>query len=211
MDIYDLIKGKVRDGEGTLEEADYLAALTEALKRFSRHRPRLVCEDLAGAASHDLDLPTGWIEGVSTVVSIEYPVGDVPETLLDSNQWTLYHSPAGLRLRLLDAAPAVTDTVRILYSALHVEATIPAADREAIASMAAAVCLRQLAARYGQSMDPTLSADAVNYQSKTDQYRRLAEALEQQYSDHLGIGADAPVSAAMTVAKPPSRRTRLTH
>lgn len=213
MDVIGQVKAKVKAASGQLNEGDYSSALTEALKRYSTARPRLVCDDLAGIGGHDLALPAGWCDGLSTITSIEYPVGNVPETLLDGDEWTLYQSPAGLKLRLLDAMPTPTETVRVLYSALHSEATVPAADEEAIANLAASLCLRQLASLYGQTSDPTINADVVNYRSKTDEFRRLAESLEGLYNAHLGLGNNTPVTGAMATAAPaiPSRRWRLTH
>lgn len=213
MALIDLVKAKVKDESGKLvDPTDYTNGVNEALKRYSKNRPRLVCEDLAGAGTHDLALPAGWSEGVSTICSVEYPVGVVPEALLGSDIWTMYRTPAATKLRLLTYTPEATETVRVLYSAVHTEATVPAADLEAVANLAAAICLRQLAAAFGQTTDPTIGADVVNYRSKTDEFRRLAEAYEGLYADHLGIGKDTPVAAAMAVAKPKDDgRVRLTH
>ena len=83
---------------------------------------------------------------------------------------------------------------------VNTETTVPDNDLDAVANLAAANCLRRLAAVYGQTSDPTIMADSVNYRSKTDEFRRLADAFEQQYNDHLGIGKDAPVSAACAIA-----------
>lgn len=214
MSLYDLTKAAVKDDSGRLlDPTDYDAAVVQALKRYSAARPRLVCEDLAGSGEHDLALPAGWCEGFSTLVSIEYPVGNVPETLLNGDDWILYQSPAGFKLRLIDAVPTATETVRVLYSVLHSEATVPVADTEAVANLAASLCLRQLAAGYGNAGDSTIQADSVNHQSKTDEYRRLADSFEKLYAGHLGIGSDAPVVASMATAAPAtsSRRWRLTH
>jgi len=213
MALIDLVKAKVKDESGKLTDpGDYAAAVTEALNRYSKNRPRLVCADLAGAGSHDLALPVGWVEGLSSIQSVEYPTGVVPEALLDSDMWTMYRTPTATKLRLLTYTPEATETVRILYSAAHTEGTVPAADLEAVANLAAATCLRQLAAAFGQTSDPTIGADVVNYRSKADEFRRLADSLEEQYGDHLGIGKSTPVSAAMAVAKPKDDgRVRLTH
>lgn len=214
MSLYDLTKAAVKDDSGRLADpTDYDAAVVQAIKRYSMARPRLVCEDISGTGGHDLTLPAGWCAEFSTLVSIEYPVGNVPESLLDGDEWTIYQSPTGLKLRLIDAVPPATETVRVLYSALHSEATVPVADTEAVANLAASLCLRQLAAGYGNSNDSTIQADSVNHQSKTDEYRRLAESFEKLYAGHLGIGSDAPVVASMKTAAPatPSRRWRLTH
>ena len=213
MALIDLTIAKVKDDSGKLEApGDYTANIAEALKRYSKDRPRLVCADLAGNAGNDLTLPDNWSEGLSSIISIEYPIGDVPETLLDSRDWELYQTPTVKRLRLLYEKPAVGASVRMLYSIMHDEASVPAADLEAVANLAASLCCRQLAAAFGQTGDSLIQADVVNYRSKTDEFRRLAESLEGLYKAHLGIKANDTTSAAMATAAPPdSKRTRLTH
>lgn len=212
MNLTEVIQSKVKDDSGKLVESDYTSAVTEAIKRYSKHRPRLVVEDLAGNATHDLLMPAGWCDGHSSIISIEYPIGEVPEILLDSLDWSFYLIPAGLRLRLMELAPAIGETVRVTYSALHDESTVPEVDEEAIANLAASLCLRQLATAYGQTGDSTIQADAVNYRSKTDEFRRLADSFETLYKNHLGLKDNDTVPAAMATARPPqSNRRRLTH
>lgn len=213
MALIDLIRSNVKDTSGKLDDpGDYTSALSGALKRYSKDRPLLMVEDLSGADSYDLPLPGGWCEGFSTIAGIEYPVGNVPATLLDSDLWQLYRSPDGLKLRILHASIDTGETVRVEYTALYGEATIPTADEEAIAALAASLCLRQLAAGYGNTNDSTIQADSVNHQSKTDEYRRLADSFEKLYGDHLGIGANSPIAAAMATVRPAdSGRVRLTH
>jgi len=213
MSLIDDVRTKTKDtGQKLDDPGDYAAAVTEALKRYSKHRPRIICEDLTGNGSHDLALPAGWTEGISAIVSVEYPVGTFPETLLESNDWAEYLTPEGKKLRLADYAPSAVETVRVLYQTLHSEVTLPATDVEAVANLGASICLRLLAALYGQTSDPTIGADVVNYRSKADEFRRLADAFEAQYNEHLGIGSQAPVTGAMSTVKPAgSRRARLTH
>jgi hypothetical protein len=210
--LYALTKGKTKDDAGKLSDPlDFDNSIAEALKRYSKTRPRLACIDIPGTGSHDYALPIGWSDGFSTIVSIETPIGNVPETLLDTDEWSLYMTPTGTKLRLLDA-PAATETVRMLFTQLHTEATLPVADSDAVANLAASLCCRQLAAAYSNTSDPTIQADVVNYRSKSGEYTRLADSLEKLYKEHLGIKADDTTAAAMTNAPAPdSGRVRVTH
>jgi hypothetical protein len=55
-------------------------------------------------------------------------------------------------------------------------------------------------------------ADSVNYGSKTDEFRRLADSLEKLYKTHLGIRETDTAAAAMATAPPPDPvPARLTH
>jgi hypothetical protein len=213
MSLYDLTKAAVKDDSGKLlDPTDFDANIVQALKRYSKHRPHLVVEDLTGNATHDLPLPVGWCDGLSSIINIEYPVGAVPETLLDPSDWLYYRTPTGQKLRLSTLAPGITETIRVLYNALHTEATLPEVDEEAVANLAASLCLRQLATAYGQTGDSTIQADVVNYRSKTDEFRRLADSFETLYKNHLGLKDNDTVPAAMATALPPARnRRRLTH
>jgi hypothetical protein len=200
MDLHDLTLSKVKDDSGKLENpGDYQNAITEALKRYSGVRPRRVPADIQGNGGHDYDLPGDWVPEFSTFESIEYPVGQIPELFIDRRDYKLYLAPAGTKLRIISASPDPDEILRAVYTVTHTEETLPVNDIEAVANLAAANCLRMLAAGYGQTSDPTINADVVNYRSKADEFRRLADSFEQQYNDHLGIGKDAPVAAACAV------------
>jgi hypothetical protein len=200
MALLDLVMAKVKDDSGKLEApGDYQSAITEALKRYSGTRPQRVPVDIQGNGSHDYPLPDGWIPGFSAFESIEYPVGQVPELFIDRRDYKLYLTPTATVLRVVCATPDATETMRAVYTVPHSEETLPDNDLEAVANLAAANCLRVLAAGYGQTSDSTINADVVNYRSKADEFRRLADSFEQQYNEHLGIGKDAPVSAACAV------------
>jgi len=213
MPLLEKVTAKVKDDSGRLTDLDdYQPAIDAALERYSRHRPKELVKDLAGDGTHDLALPAEWAEGFSQIRRVEYPIGDVPETLLEAADWTLYRSPTGLKLRLFEETPEATDTVRVTLTVGRLEADIISGDLDAVASLAASICLRTLAALHGQNSDSTLNADVVNHHSKADQYRRLADALEAEYNAHLGIDPKGGAPAAAAVAAPPaSGRTRLTH
>lgn len=211
--LLDLIRAKVKDDSGRLTDAaDYLPAIDAALERYSKHRPREAVVDVLGAGVCDLDLPQAWVEEFSRLLQVEYPVGLVPEALLDPGAWRLYRAPVGLQLRLLEVTPAAGEAVRLTITTLRNEQEVPRGDLDAVACLGASICLRTLAALYGQTSDPTIQADVVNYRSKTDEFRRLADALEEAFTTHLGVDPKGGVAAASTVAAAPaSGRTRLTH
>lgn len=213
MPLYELMFAKTKDDSGRLTyETDYAPAMEAALASYSKHRPREVVFDLVGNGGSDLALPAGWVAEFSRILAVEYPVGENPPHLLAADEWSLYRSPQGYQLRLRLDKPAAGESVRLTYTAPRTETELPAADLDAVACLAASICLRTLAALYGQTSDPTIQADVVNYRSKTDEFRRLADALEERFHVHLGIDPRGGVVAASAVAGAPSRsRTRLTH
>ena len=213
MNLYELTIATVKDSAGKLDDpTDYESAIDAALMRYSKHLPRLIPEDIPGQDGPDVALPTGWVDGLSAISGIEYPIGTVPETLIDRRDWRFYQTPTDTFIRFSGVRPASDETVRVLYNTLHTEATASPADLEAIANLAASFCCRKLAALYAQTSDPTIQADSVNYRTKSGEYTSLANKLEAQYKEALGIREDDTTPAAMATAPPPdSKRPRLTH
>ncbi|MCK4536688.1 MAG: hypothetical protein KAT93_06720 [Desulfuromonadales bacterium] len=213
MPLLDQVQGKVKDTGGMLTDPDdYTAAIVAALARYSKHNPKASVADLAGDDSHDLDLPGDWVDELSSITQVEYPVGDIPATLLDADKWTLYQSPTGIKLRLFYDTPDTGDSVRVTYTVARLEADVPDEDLDAVACLAAATCLQQLASLFLQTSDPIIRADVVNYRSKSAEARAAAKDLRKQYSDHVGTDEDGgPPAASVMATPPPDGRTRLTH
>lgn len=213
MALIDSIRAKVKDDSSRLSDpADFTAAAAEAIKRYSKYRPQLTCVDLAGQDSCDIALPPDWSHGLSFIESIEYPIGSVPETLIDPRDWRFYQTPAAICIRFSAIRPVSSQNVRLLYYIMHTETSLPAADRDAVANLAASICLRQLAAAFGQTGDSLIQADSVNYRSKSDEFRRLADSFEGLYTHHVGIKDSDTVAAASVIASAPDNsRPRLIH
>lgn len=213
MNLIDLIRAKVKDDSGKLTDPDdLLSAATEALNRYSKARPLEVVVDIPGSGSHDCDLPIDWVEGFSAILQVEYPVDRVPAVIIDRRDYSIYATPAGKKLRILIATPDADENIRQTYTIMHSEDSVPVVDLEAVANLAASICLRQLAAAFGQTGDSTIGADVVNYRSKADEFRRLADSFEGLYKSHLGIKDNDTVTAALVTAPAPDDgRTRLIH
>ncbi len=213
MPLIDLVEGKVKDDSGKLDLVDdFDPAVAAALASYSKHRPKIKVVDLPGTASHDLALPAEWVADFSTIREVEYPLDNIPSSQLSSDAWSLYRSPAGLLLRMLETDIDVGESVRISFTIMREEADVPAGDLDALACLAAATCCEVLATYYAQSTDSTIGADVVNRGSKGGDYGRRAKAFRQRYMDHVGIDENSTQPAMSTVAaKPKSGRTRLTH
>lgn len=213
MALIDLVKSKVKDDSARLSDADdYQPAVDAALERYSIHRPTEVLADLVGNGTADLELPEDWEEDFSRPLRVEYPVGRVPAVLLPSGEWSLYQSPDGPRLRLALARPAEDEAVRLTYTLPRAEASVARSDLDAVANLAAAICSETLAGLFAQTSDPTISADAVHYRSKSAEFAARAKRLRQLYLDHFGITGDGgPPAAAVMASAPASGRLRLTH
>jgi hypothetical protein len=184
------VTGIVHDSSGKLASADYDRIVAAAIARYSKDRPDISVVDLTGNAGHDYDLPSGWIDEFSDVVSIEYPMGQIPTAFINDDiddAWTIYQTPTGKKLRLIYAAPAASQQFRVTFTVSRTDATIPDSDVDALCNLAASFCLEELANLYAQTSDPMINADVVNYRTKSQEFAARAKRLIQLYKEHLGI------------------------
>jgi len=198
--------GHLVGGSLPLGEPEKIFAISAALNKYSSHRPLIVSEDEVGNGSFDyaLTLLASWIDGFSTIKSVEYPLDDTTQAaaILQDDAWQIYHKPTGKYLRLLEDTPAATESLRITYTALHTctdaACTVPSYDEEALQILAASIFCEQLAAYYSQTSDSTIMADSVDHKSKASEYSSRARAYRKMYFDHLGIKEGETPAASVT-------------
>lgn len=217
-DFQALVADLLRDVEERIEDAERDRALASAVRRYAGDRPRKLVADVTAEAGHVLDLPEAWEPEVSAVQSIEYPVGEAPPAHLDAEAWRLYEGPDGVSIQIDDAAAAGA-VYRIRFTAGHTLSaetdTIPARDREAVASYAAGLLLEGLAGIHAADSDEALvGAPVVQQSSKFDRYARRARTLIKRYGELLGVQEPRTQAAGTAVNwnRNDSRgRDRLTH
>lgn len=195
------VKLLVRDGAAVLADpADYDFSLQEAVKRYSRTKPRVVVEDIAGSGAFDYALPASWSDEMSRVRSVEYPAGDREPHLVDALDWQLYRAPAGTQLRFLSATPIAGETIRLTFSALHSVAeastTVPAADHDVVVYLAAAIACEQLSSHYSNAGDSTILADSVDHKSKATEYALRAKRFMGLANELLPVKTQGEIRAA---------------
>ncbi len=184
------------------EEKDLL--LQQAVMIYSRYRPREAVADLVGTGAYEYSTPAEWIEEFSSVRGVEYPLGEQTPITLPIEDVRLYRTPTGLKIRFTRTTIAVGKTARMTHTAAHTvtdtTSTIPVTEEDAVATLAAALGCEALAAYYAQTSDPTISADAVNYRTKSGEYAARAKRLSAIFRESLGLKDDetpAPASASM--------------
>jgi hypothetical protein len=157
----------------------------------------------------------------SALRSLEYPIGNVPPTFLDQARYAFYRKPAGLVIQTQDALKVAAGTVRATYTIKHlVDAasdTVPLARRQAVASWAAAICCRQLAAFYSSGQDSTIQADSSQQNQKAADYAKRAGRAREVLLNELGVeekrgapagpwsrsSAPTPGAARLSTIRPP--------
>jgi hypothetical protein len=166
------------------------------LQRYSKDRPLSLVSDVAGTGTAQVSLPVAPAGQLGTfdplfseITRIEYPIGQVPEETVRSEDWQIYRAPDGYKIQLSAFSAPVGQSIRFTWTAQHANdgSTVPGADFYAVCDYAASLCLEAMAARASQFGDNTVSADTVNYRSKAQEFLSLAKAKRKLYYNHLGI------------------------
>jgi len=191
-DYEQLVTDLIRDDAGKIVLAEKDRAIqTAALERYSEDSPQETAEDLTPNSAQELPLPAAWVLDFSSLRLLEYPIGNLPPTFLDQARRRFYRKPSGLVIQLDDAVAVSAGSVRSTYTIKHqldaTHDTIPLKHRQAVASWAAAICCRQLAAFYSSGQDSTIQADSVQQTNKARDYTKRADELETFYWNELGI------------------------
>lgn len=214
-DYQTLVTDLVRDDAARITDEQRDSAIATAVTRYSADRPRRKAEDLTPVSGKLLALPAGWQADFSRLQSIEYPLGEVPPTLIEPDQWAMYLGTSAEQIALVSALPAGS-TVRATYTIRHqvddTTDTIPAEDRDAVARFAAANLCDQLAAFYANDSDSTIQADTAKSEPRSTAYGRRAKQYRDFYLHHLGLDEKNTQPAGAVVATLlPSRRGTFFH
>ncbi|MFZ2868710.1 hypothetical protein [Zavarzinia sp.] len=206
-DLQDIVGDLVRDAVSRLGDAARDRAIGLAVVQYGKDRPRVIVEDLVSAAGtpKTLPLPADWLQGQSRALSIEYPIGEVPTSLLPRHLWTVATVPTGEIIAL--PAEAVTGAAhRLAWCRPHVvsafEDSIPDQDREAVAQYAAGLLLDQLATLTSGDRESTIKGDSVDHGEAAPNYAARAKTARQRYHDLLGIDPKRLQPASVTVNPP---------
>jgi len=200
------VEQRLQDVGAKLKTEALDGAIRQAiLQRYSKDRPQEKVSDVSGNGTALLAVPTGWEDGFSRLVKeegIEYPVGSVPPTYLEDDQWRMYRDTAAPKIMLLSAQPAASETIRLKWTQRHAEdaSTVRIEDFEALSDYAAALAFDLLAARHVPTGDATLAADTVNYRTKPQEYLGLAKKFAARYFTHMGIDPEAKAEAGPALA-----------
>lgn len=176
-------------------------AIDSAIVILSRIKPRIAIVDFTGNNSaYDFTLPSSWVEGFSTVLSVEYPSGKQSPIYIKTFEYRMYQSATGtIKFRLVNDTPSATDTVRVSYSAPweidSTSSTVLAQDVRAVVDLAASICAQELSAKAAQTQVRSLDADAINYLAKVDHWSSISKRLESSFKRHVGVSEDSWIKA----------------
>lgn len=189
----------IQADDNEMPEADRIQRLRAAIERYSSDLPDEITADVTGDAGRYYSITTAltsWKEGLSRIVSIEYPAqaisADETPQYLEPDDWDDDYWAGGVRyLFLPNHAPASTETMRIRYTAPYIESSsaydIPEADVWAVCNLAAGLCCQAIAVKYSRTSDSTITGDSVDHGGRADRFASRARELIREYERHIGI------------------------
>jgi hypothetical protein len=151
--------------------------VASAIQKFSHRLPQIKTSLIASVASGFYAVPTDW-QKWSRVVTIEYPLDQVPPGYLDNERGVrLQRREAGLFHHL---SPNPSGSYRLTYTTQHdaAGASIDVAHYRYVGLQAAILAAEDFGARYAGSVSNNL--DAVNYRTKEQEWRSVAKSLREQ-------------------------------
>lgn len=202
-DYQTLVTDLTRDDAAKISDTQRDDAITRAVERYSQDVPREAVEDIDGLGTQLLNLPAGWVDDFSVLRLLEFPMGNVPPTLVPQDDISIYATPTGKQIQTRYAVTAGTANVRATYTIKHqLDAntdTIPLNHREPVACWAAAALCEQLASFYAGQTDTTMQADAVDHKNKSADFAKRAVALRARYTNEIGVNDERNTASGVVV------------
>ena len=215
------VKALIQDHAEFLQPDDVDRFLDESALLYSKDRPRIqVCEITGDASTYEWSVGSGntiltdWVEGFSFIKGrVEYPAHtstneqQVP-VYVDDNFYMFYRKSvsdvAVLYLKTTGFTPSSGKVMRFEYTIPHsltdTANSIKDGDSSAVINLTASLCFWALAAKLAQSTEPTIDADSVDHQRKSEQYLEMAKERADMYKALMGIGEDSTAKASAGVA-----------
>ncbi len=209
-DFQSAVAERIQDAAGKLAFASIDGCIREALVgRYSQARPLLQITDFTGDGhTYEWEISTdnfpGWIANFSSIADLEYPAGDRDPSILEKDEWRIYRPSSGTaNLRLVQIVPGNGQILRVRYTAPHADdgSTVPEADFYGVVNLASSLAAWRLHALYNQLGDSAVGGDAVDYHSKSAEYRLLSQDLEKAFKVAFGLDKDEPQPAASRTAE----------
>jgi len=198
---------RLQDRAKFLQPSEVDELIRSAVRHTSHDRKRYVTTDIPGDGTRDYALPADFIKRFSEVLEVETPAGeDFPVFRDKDDDWFIYEDPtkaAGLQLRLRfrETTTKVGDIIRVRIAT---DWTLePVSDVDDSDTFLAIVfktlhnAYRAIAARFAQSADSSIQADAVDYGGQGQNFLFLAEEAKKEYRALVGLSGDVKAAAVL--------------
>ena len=198
---------RLQDRAKFLQPAELDDLIRDAVRQTGHDRKRFFVVDIAGDGTRDYALPAAFVKRFSEVIQVETPAGeDFPVFRDKDDDWFIYEDPskaAGLQLRLRfrETTTKVGDDIRVtIATSWTLEPTSDVEDQDtflAIIFKTLHYAYRAIAARFAQSADSSIQADAVDYGGQGQNFLFLAEEAKKEYRAIVGLSGDVKAAGVL--------------
>ncbi len=206
-DYLSRLETSLQDTAEEIQPDDKSRLLSQAVLIYSKDRAREIVHEITGdGTAYDFVMPASWIDGFSNIIGqIEYPADDYQNPVyIEDDEWIFFRklvsSVTTKYIRFVTFTPGSGKKARIVYTTTHTlndtTNTIIDNDIEAVVALTATLCFWALAAKFAQTTSPSIDADVIDYQRKSDTYATLAKEKLAIYNSLMGLGAEAKGAAA---------------
>ncbi|HID56455.1 TPA: hypothetical protein EYP37_07985 [Candidatus Poribacteria bacterium] len=182
-DLQTRVDAIVQDTDGRIPDTQRDLFISDALRELSKEYPNEKIAELQGTGARQYDLSSlisDWTLDFSQVLIVAL-LSDSSEVRYEPGDWRLLRSPSSEVLEFLKGAPGANDTFRIRYTTLWTVDELPSFLEMPCCLLASSFYCRALASFFGQTSDPTIAADVVNYRDRSERFARRASELKEEY------------------------------
>lgn len=215
-DLRPKVTSRVQDTANKLSltptTGDVDLCISSAVEEYSKIRPQKATARLTGNGTNRyavsvLTNPTAaWDDELSAITRLVYPyvATDIQINDMESDEWAVQQLDTGSIIVFATIVPAPTEQFLLSFTAQHVVTmsafTPQQSDVEALADLGAEKCCKKLAQVYAESSRAAIGADAVNYISKADGYRKQAIEWRKEFRSKMYGDPEASVGPALAVS-----------
>jgi len=208
-----IIKHKLRVDDDRLPEEERLESIRSALEHYSSDRERIRADEVSG--TDPFNLPTDFIEGWSTILQIEAPIGSKPPIFLkETHDYEIIETGSGTKVTFIDLTPDLP--FRMVFKAQHTlqgigdgvggslasATTIPRAHHRAFGLLACHYGALSIAASWAGAQVSAIRERNVNSRTKESEWRAIADRFLQDYTKVVKNNDEAAIQI-MDLDTPP--------
>lgn len=190
-----------------ISEELYEQAVQQAVRIYSRYKPRVAVSDIAGttvSGDFDLALPAAFQDGFSSIKSVEYPydsTSPTPAYLKEGLDYRVYRNTTSVVLRFFNNRVTNTQVARVEYTAPHTvtdtSTTIPAYHEDAVSNQASSLIADMIAADYANHVRSSMDEIAIDFQIKANEWQTISDRFQMLFRKDLGLGKDGENTPAV--------------
>jgi hypothetical protein len=176
-------------GTPLLTDQDYRLHVGNAVEAFEKRYGAVLSETIdLTSGTRDYSLPWAWTPGYSSIVQVEYPVGNSPRSFIP-NDWVIVDESGG-QWRFRRGDPDAGSQARLYFTARHARdgSTVPVAFFNSVLMWATGDAAMQVRAYKNQFGDVHTGADYMGIDPRIREWGKIADSFKKQAEETWGTG-----------------------